>query len=256
MQLSGEKARENAEIMQERIDALHKEFESIYLRDFCTKSNFDDLSNKGIFREHINFWLHCANAILKPQGRVFIEDESNMSVIKFLIYYFNNCPKALEVFPERNYDLAKNILICGDVGVGKTLIMDAFALYLEKCHNPRVFKSASQTQMLNYYKLCNNLDKFIYNEQKSGSFEGNPYNICVNDLGLQTQKFYGQDTKIIIDEFLFARYEIWSSHGKFLHITTNLDGQDIKQMFSDDYGRLIDRFKMFNVIPMTGASKR
>ena len=218
---------------------------------------YDDLSDAEIYNIHTNLLLNCANSILKRQNRTMIVDEYNRDTLRFLLYYFNNCPLALEVFPDADYSLKKNIFLYGAVGVGKTLIMDAFSMYLRQTANPRFFYNISQTQMLNYYKQYNSIDKFTFNqESNSKSFDGNPVNLCINDIGLQTSKFYGQDTKAIIDDFIYSRYEIWASQGKQVHITTNLDKDAIKQMFYDEYGRIADRFKMFNLLPLGGISKR
>lgn len=250
-------AEDAARLLQERVAELRQKHNSIARRLILSQmEHYDDLRIDGIYTTHANLLVACANSILAPQGKTFIIDDSNKHILRFLLYYFNRCELAKDVFPNTNYDIDKNIMIIGNVGVGKTLLMDAFSLYLKETNNPRFFHNVSQTQMLNSYKLYNHLDKFIYNEACSKNFSGNPHNLCVNDLGLQTNKFYGQDTKFIIDEFIYARYELWTSKRKFAHITTNLNIEEVKQLFVDEYGRLQDRLKMFNVIPMVGESKR
>jgi len=241
--------------LREKVEALKTEFCNIS-RNLITRCAvyYDNLAIDEIFAQHRRLFVRCANVILSKQGRKFEIDDNNRDVIKFLLYYFNYCAKALEIFP--NCDLNKNIFLFGKAGVGKTILMDAFALYLKETNNPRAFYSISQTQMLNYYKQHNTLDKFTFNEEGSKSFEGNPVNLCLNDLGLKTQKFYGIDMQMLIDEFLYARYEIWTSQGKFVHITTNLDKKDMMGVFNDNYNRLTDRLKMFNVIPLGGESRR
>lgn len=240
-----------------KLEELNECYNNINYRLNSNKTKaFDDLTNNDIYKIHANIFMMCANSILVQQGKKFVVDDTNRNIIRFLLYYFNNCGLAMKIFPNSDYSLNKNILLVGDVGVGKTLIMDAFSLYLKETKNPRFFYSVSQTQLLNSYKLHNNIDKFIYNEEKSKNFEGEPMNLCLNDIGLQTTKYYGQDSQSVINELLYARYEIWATRGKFLHLTTNLDKNDIHQLFSDEFGRLNDRFKMYNVIPITGKSKR
>lgn len=39
---------------------------------------------------------------LAPQCRRFVADEHNQTLIKFLLYYFNSCPLAESVYPNRN----------------------------------------------------------------------------------------------------------------------------------------------------------
>lgn len=50
--------------------------------------------------------------------------------------------------------------------------------------------------------------------------------------------------------------EIWSQYGKFAHITTNLSPAELKDYFKDEYGRLADRLKFYNVIHLSGDSRR
>lgn len=245
-----------SEELNKRVLCLKQHFIQISQKLNKPAYRYDDLGNSEIYNLHSNLLLQCANSVLVSQGRKFQVDDANKKVLRFLIYYFNNCPLALKVFENTNYSLDKNILLVGNVGTGKTLIMDAFALYLKETKNPNAFYNISQTQILNSYKLNNNLDKFIYNERDTRDFEGKPTNLCINDIGLPTSKFYGQDTKSILDELLYARYEIWTTNAKKTHLTTNLDKKDIQQLFQDDYGRLQDRFKMYNVIPMVGDSRR
>ena len=190
------------------------------------------------------------------ERRQFETDRGNDKVLRFLLYYFNDCPLAESVFPEENYKLHKNLLIVGDPGTGKTPMMQIFADYLKLTDNPKRFVNLSVTQMMNYYKIHGHIDRFTYNEEAGkGSMEGNPFDICLNDIGLETenQKSYGTSLNSVIDEFLYARYEIYQSHQKKYHITSNLSVTDFKNRFGT---RLVDRFKSFNVIILNGESRR
>lgn len=215
-----------------------------------------DFSDKQIYDLHANLIIACANEILAPVGRKFEIDDDNRDVIRFLLYYFNGSPLALDVFKDRKYSLYKNILLIGKAGVGKTFLLEVFRQYLDKTHNPRGFRSISQTQLLDYYKQHNQIDYYTYNTQDSRSFEGRPFSLCLNDIGLRTQKFYGQDTEMVVEEFLYARHEIWEQVGKALHITSNLNRDELTKLFEDEHNRLKDRLKMFNVIPLGGNSRR
>ena len=83
-----------------------------------------------------------------------------------------------------------------------------------------------------------------------------PVNICLNDIGVQSTKFYGTDTETLTNEFLHARNEIWTNYHKMAHLTTNLTTEQLKQKYKDGFGRLLDRFKTYNIIPLTGESRR
>lgn len=220
---------------------------------------YPDLSDPVVFDTHMRAFLYIAdNIVLAPQKRRFVVDDDNRNILRFLLYYFNNCPLAETVFPGRGYKLHKNILLQGGVGVGKTMLMQCFSEYLRRFKNPRFFWNLSVTQMVNYYTMHNNLDRFTFCEEGSTGFLCKPENVCLNDIGLAGRIFYGMNTEVLTDEFLHARNDIWANYDKFAHLTTNLDIDQLKARFSKDdkHGRLIDRFKTYNVIPMPGKSRR
>lgn len=221
---------------------------------------FPNLSDPTVYELHSKLFLHIANMIvIEPQHREFIVDEHNEKVIRFLLYYFNNCKLAEDIFPERGYKLHKNIMLQGGLGVGKTMIMQCFSEYLKRINSPRFFHNLSVTQMVNYYTVHNNFDRYTFYEENSVGFMPKPENVCLNDVGLNDDKvFYGMNTAVLTDDFLLARNDIWAGWDKFAHITTNLDEKALIKRFTkgDKYGRLVDRFKTYNVIPITGSSRR
>lgn len=229
---------------------ISKEFNDIM------KSGFDDLTDEKIYNQHANLLVECGNLMLAKEFKKFVVDDKNKKVLRFLTYYFNNCKLAEEVFPNKNYKIHKNIMLSGEVGAGKSMIMQVFSKYLELTNNPNRFFNLSTTQMVNYYKLHNHLDKYTYNEEGSKNFEGNPVNVCLNDIGLQTHVNFGTDTKILTIDFFHARNEIWANHGKFAHTTTNLTKKELMKYYEDEYGRIEDRFKTYNNIEVSGNSRR
>ncbi len=231
---------------------VRKDIEKIQLASY-------DLQDEETYKAHANLLLYIANnVILARQRRQFVIDDNNRNIIRFLLYYFNGCPLAEEVFPGRGYKLHKNVMLQGGVGVGKTLLMQIFSEYLMRIRSPRFFYNLSVTQMVNYYTLHNNLDRFTFNEEENKGFQCTPVNICLNDIGIQDKTFFGMDTGLLTDEFLHARNEIWTQYGKCAHLTTNLDDKSLRKRFerNDGFGRLIDRFKTYNIIPMGGVSRR
>lgn len=221
-----------------------------------------DLTAPEVYDAHAKLLMYIANNIvLASQRRRFVVDEHNRQVLRFLLYYFNDCPLAESVFPDRGYKLHKNIMLQGGVGVGKTMLMQIFSEYLRRTGSPRFFYNVSVTQMVNYYTIHNNIDRFLYNEEDSRGFAINPVHLCLNDIGVDNRPFYGVDTTTIVNDFLHARNEIWTNceiEKKFAHLTTNLSIDELKRLFNskDKYGRTQDRFKTYNVIPLTGTSRR
>lgn len=193
---------------------------------------------------------------MSREFREFEFDDYNKKILRFLLYYFNNCRLAETVFENEDYKLHKNLLLLGEPGTGKTLIMQLFSDYLSLTRNINHFHNLSVTQMMNYYKLNNHIDRYTYNEEAGkGAIEGKPFHVCLNDIGLETenQKSYGTDLTKVIDEFLYARYEIYQQSFIKYHLTSNLDVKKFKERFEP---RLVDRFKGFNVISITGQSRR
>lgn len=221
---------------------------------------YPDLSDPAVYEMHARLFLYIANNIvIAPQHREFVIDDDNRLVIRFLLYYFNNCKEAENVFPGRGYKLHKNIMLQGGLGVGKTMIMQCFSEYLKRINSPRFFHNLSVTQMVNYYTIHNNFDRYTFFEEESKGFMPKPENVCLNDVGLNDDKvFYGMNTSVLTDDFLLARNDIWAGWDKFAHITTNLDEKALIARFTkgDKYGRLVDRFKTYNVIPLGGKSRR
>lgn len=231
---------------------VRKDIEKVQLASY-------DLQDEEAYKAHANLLLYIANnVVLARQRRQFVIDDYNRDIIRFLLYYFNGCSLAEEVFPGRGYKLHKNVMLQGGVGVGKTLLMQIFSEYLMRIRSPRFFYNLSVTQMVNYYTLHNNLDRFTFNEEENRGFQCTPVNICLNDIGIQDKTFFGMDTGLLTDEFLHARNEIWTQYGKCAHLTTNLDDKALRKRFerNDGFGRLIDRFKTYNIIPMGGVSRR
>lgn len=231
---------------------VRKDIEKVQLASY-------DLQDEEAYKAHANLLLYIANnVVLARQRRQFVIDDYNRDIIRFLLYYFNGCSLAEEVFPGRGYKLHKNVMLQGGVGVGKTLLMQVFSEYLIRIRSPRFFYNLSVTQMVNYYTLHNNLDRFTFNEEENRGFQCTPVNICLNDIGIQDKTFFGMDTGLLTDEFLHARNEIWTQYGKCAHLTTNLDDKSLRKRFerNDGFGRLVDRFKTYNIIPMGGVSRR
>lgn len=246
---------------QQECERLNQILRRVQLDASRAQKRFPDLTDPEIFSWHSTVLIRVAEEIcLRQQRRKFEIDEYNKKLLRFLLYYFNDCELALEVFPEKNYKLEKNLLIIGKAGVGKTLLMQIFSEYLRRTNNPNFFYNLSVTQMVNYYTIHNNLDRYTFNEEAGGGFEGKPFNVCLNDIGLESRLHYGQDTAILTIDFLHARNEIWTQTGqdtrKFAHLTTNLSITELTKKFSDDHNRLIDRFKTYNVIELKGESRR
>ena len=251
LQIIRDHQQEQFKLTQERADQERRKHRKIILRGF--KYNLEDPDQ---YRVHAELIKGIGDNYMLREFTDYQVDDHNRKVLQFLTYYFNGCKLAEQVFPSENYKIHKNILLIGEPGTGKTMIMQIFADYLRITENENRFQNISMTQLMNYYKINGHIDRYTFNELADPkAYEGSPFNVCLNDLGLMTeaQKSFGTTLTQVTDEFLFARYEIYQQYNKRYHITSNLTVKDLKGRFED---RLIDRFKSFNIIELRGESRR
>ncbi len=238
-------------LSQERMEEARRNHRNVILRGF--KYNMEDPEQLKIHSELIK---GIGDNYMLREFSSYQIDDHNRKVLLFLTYYFNGCKLAEKVFPGEDYKIHKNILLIGEPGTGKTMIMQIFSDYLRITENENRFRNISMTQLMNYYKINGHIDRYTFNElEDPKASEGKPFNVCLNDLGLMTekQKSFGTTLTQVTDEFLFARYEIYQQYSKRYHITSNLTVKDLKSRFED---RLVDRFKSFNVLELHGESRR
>lgn len=251
LQIIRDHQQEQFKLTQERADQERRKHRKIILRGF--KYNLEDPDQ---YRVHAELIKGIGDNYMLREFTDYQVDDHNRKVLQFLTYYFNGCKLAEQVFPSENYKIHKNILLIGEPGTGKTMIMQIFADYLRITENENRFQNISMTQLMNYYKINGHIDRYTFNELADPkAYEGSPFNVCLNDLGLMTeaQKSFGTTLTQVTDEFLFARYEIYQQYNKRYHITSNLTVKDLRGRFED---RLMDRFKSFNIIELRGESRR
>lgn len=225
----------------------------IYSLRGTTKSVFN-VEDETEYNKHSGIVIQIAERLLLKEKRKLEIDEHNFKLLQFLLHYFNESSKSELVFPDETYMNHKQIMLMGNVGVGKTFIMDVFAEYLRIVNNSNAFETISITELIDYYKLHNHLDEYTYNKSNFKQNERTTAkNICLNDLGLKTYLHFGVDTKSFIDDFLYARYELYCKYDVKTHITTNLSVAELEKSFNF---RLVDRFKAYNVIDLGGESRR
>ena len=213
-----------------------------------------DMLDPEEYNRHLTLIKNIGDTILSREGRRFVIDEGNAEVIRFLLLYFNDHKECESVFPNMNHLLEKNILIVGEAGTGKTMLMDIFSRYLKLTGNRLAYDNTSMIRLINYYKVHSHINKFTFNEDKETG-KCSPYALCLNDIGLEveSQKSYGTDIRDVVDEFVYARYEIYQQWNIRTHLTSNYDVEDFKKRFNY---RINDRFKSYNLVPLTGKSRR
>ncbi len=188
--------------------------------------------------KHKIVWNKCALKFVKKYDYT----EFNIPIIVNLIYYINGI--------EKEFDLNKGILICGNVGTGKTFILKVLQTYANVLGNPNSFRIESIESMKSYFEEKGNFR--YYNEFKPnlGKFG---LNLAINEYGIDYDaSFYG--TKFIesFGAFMMQRYELFTDHGTITHMTTNLSLKDLDNKLDP---AMLRRFRdMFNTVNLNGKS--
>jgi DNA replication protein DnaC len=188
---------------------------------------------------------------IAPENWVFDQELKDLFVL--LIKYFNGI--------ESNLDLNKGIILMGPVGTGKSSTIHIIQKYLRATNNPNQFRFEQARIILREFSKDKyiGLEKYSFNYEQipTGGRVAKPQSLCIDDIGLENKesRHYGESVDVI-GELLIDRYDLFTDdrHRKLTHATSNLDTKGLLQLYGD---RIYDRFKeMFNVIPLTGKSKR
>ena len=163
---------------------------------------------------------------------------------------------------EYSLDLNKGIYLHGIYGIGKSMTMKVFNIFLQRhfnyvfkddqlIPNPNNYGITSIEELAEYYKREGNLLKFGRNFDEGKLIA---HNKCINEFGKPLdEKHYGTSIQNVINSTLMIRYELFQERKAITHVTSNYHPRDLK-CFDD---ALLDRFKeMFNFIELKGDSFR
>ena len=180
------------------------------------------------------------NAKLASEGRTFEHAGNDLEVIQNLLKYFigDNSSK---------YDLRKGICLAGDVGMGKTFLMECFQSFCSAAAGLQKFRKVGCGDVFDDIAAANNPQLAIMKYYKG--------NVFFDDLGNEPEffKHFGNEFAYM-DRIMFKREESFRVGYCMTHFTTNLNGRAIEARYGK---RFFDRFKkMLNVIVMTAPSKR
>ena len=202
------------------------------------------------------FMINRAKDIFKHP---FILDEKNENSFNLLCYYFigdeSNFHKLAYEMDVDNASLNKGILLAGNFGSGKTVLMQLFAKNSKQVYFIRAAKKIANDfsnsedkkipqEYLEPYKNAIN-DPATMFQPLSG--------LCIDDIGSeQVKNNYGNKSNVIgdlIEERYYSKY-----YGLFLHGTTNLSAQELKDYYGD---RVVSRMReIFNFIELKGDDRR
>lgn len=169
--------------------------------------------------------------ILEKEKKIFnLDDPLRADLYRDLYKYFQGDTTG-------PYNVDKSLLIIGDLGVGKTILLKVMQ---------RIFKSFYRIEALRLKKLVvtngavQTLIDFGYTFHQ---------NLLIDDLGLEDpqMKIWGNEPNIFADLFN-ERHNLFCDKGLKTHIITNLTTDDIADLYGsrvqdrllgDSYGNLI-----------------
>ena len=184
----------------------------------------------------------------------FVIDDYNYDVISSLIQYFNGDSE----FEKDGLNGRKGILLAGNIGSGKSILIKIFkryCFYMKFKHQFRIEFSDNITDKF-ARDGYNGINLFMGNSFQNGNnvINSKPICLCIDDLGVEKEivKHYGTE-EAVIEKILTSRYELFQK-GIITHATTNLGAT----MLREKYGtRIYSRIKeMFNYIILPGEDRR
>jgi DNA replication protein DnaC len=136
----------------------------------------------------------------------------------------------------------RGVLIYGNVGSGKTFIMDIL-LRVIHTQDKKKFSKVNAIDLITEFNL-NGHDVFKKYHQK---------NVFFDDLGAETKgKFYGENMEAF-EKLIQIRYNEFRDFGTVTHFTTNLTKNEILERYGE---RIVSRLKeMCDITVLGGNSK-
>lgn len=178
----------------------------------------------------------------------FAIDNDNEFVYLAMCYYFSS-DLALGKF-----NPAKGILMCGNVGTGKTLLMKLFSRNPRQCFNIESAKNISETYQTDGVAALNYYCQPHKNPMNDAEMFYQPVaGLCIDDLGAEdVKKNYGNNSNVIGD-IIESRYSKGFT-GPLLHGTTNLTAVQLAEYYGP---RVTSRMReVFNFIELPGTDRR
>ncbi|MBC7588872.1 MAG: ATP-binding protein [Chitinophagaceae bacterium] len=200
-----------------------------------------------------DFLSYAINRAKENLGIDYIIDNSNKQIIEMLCMYFTNNPEFEKM--GKGFSLMKGLMVAGGIGTGKTTLMRLFAV------NPKFpFKVVScrkivddyldkEVQALSYYS-----QPFRSSTYYSSLLKSADTGFCYDDLGTERTAVHFGDRVNVMAEIIQNCYEQYNTPKYFTHITTNLTGNEIEQMYGS---RVRSRMReQYNLITLGGNDRR
>ncbi|KQS34002.1 hypothetical protein [Dyadobacter sp. Leaf189] len=198
--------------------------------------------------------------VLRSQERgwpqEFQLDENNRVIVKSLAHYFTNSPK-FSAF-NAGFSLNKGIMLVGDVGCGKTQLMELCSKNPKLCYARHDCIEVAGEYTLPGDQGGENVIQYYSENSRSPDVSRTMghefYGRFFDDLGAESSARHYGNEKNVMEQIILNRYKFHPHH--MTHFTTNLVMEDLQEVYGK---RVADRLKeMCNVIefPATAKSRR
>lgn len=212
--------------------------------------NTDQIINSALSpQEKEKLFKHTGNCAVNAARQFvpsFIVDEALKPAMRALILYFTNDPRFEE---EGNGKLSKGIFLCGNVGTGKTILMQSFRDNAKKRYNVYSTNELTDTYVTGDIEA---LHYFLGN--RDAMYGGDPKAYCFDDLGSENTsvKHMGNDLNVM-ERIILSRYEKKIPF-YYTHFTSNIDAELVEKMYGT---RVRSRLReMCNFIVIDGTDRR
>ena len=189
------------------------------------------------FQEAINsLWFD----FLKRNCKGYVVDDSNKGLIEQLVRYIIRDDKC-------RFDLDKGICLLGDLGTGKTYLMEQLSKFSQHHKLVTAFKYVTEEEI--------RIDMKATKGESFTKYTCNQW--CFDDLGTKPNlKIYGDDYHLLND-LIHSRYKKWDKNRIITHVTANFTTEELNVDTTNFDARAISRLnQMCNVYYLTGESKR
>ncbi len=182
------------------------------------------------------------------EGWTFALDDINRPVYTLLAQYFAQDP----AFEEQGYSLRKGLLVFGNIGTGKTTMMQLFSVNTRQSYTIYSCRRISDLYTEQGNEIIQRASSIIPSMYATQYFGQQHLALCLDDLGTENTASHFRNQKNVIAEIIQNRYENTELRG-MTHITTNLTANEIRTTYGE---RVYDRLReMMNVISYSAEAE-
>jgi len=202
------------------------------------------------------FMMNRAKDIFKFE---FVLDNDNHDTFDLLCHYFtgnvDGFMKQAKLMGVEMPSIDKGILLAGNFGTGKTVLMKLFGKNNRQVYFIRPAKTISNQYLTSKEKVIPEeyLVPFKNAINDAATFFQPLSGLCIDDLGSENEKNNFGNKVNVIGDLIEARYHDKFT-GVFLHATTNLSSDELVAFYGE---RVVSRMKeIFNFVELSGEDRR